>query len=40
MKICYFFDKKPIEIFNAILINRNLKKAVLEKYQIKFNGGQ
>lgn len=37
IKICYFFDKEPIEIFNAILIDRNLDKAVLEKYQINLN---
>ena len=35
MKICYFFDEKPIKIFNAILNHRNLEKAVLKKYGLR-----
>jgi len=34
IKVCYYFDKKPIEIFNAMLINRNLDRSVLERYGI------
>lgn len=35
MKICYFFDEKPMKIFNAILINRNLEKAVQRRYGLR-----
>ena len=36
IKIIYLFDKKPVEILNAIKINRNLENAVKRKYGIRF----
>ena len=35
-KICYFFDEKPMKIFNAFQINRNLERAVLRRYGLSF----
>ena len=34
VKICYFFDELPIQIFNAIPISRNLEKSVLKRYGV------
>ncbi len=35
VKICYFLDKQPMKIFNAIPINRNLEKAVSKRYGLR-----
>ena len=34
VKICYFFDDSPVQVFNAIPISRNLEYAVPKRYGI------
>jgi len=35
VKISYFFDERPMKIFNAIPINRSLDKAVSKRYGLR-----
>jgi len=35
VKIFYLFDEKPMKIFNAMRIFRNLEKAILKKYGLR-----
>ena len=36
IKVIYLFDNKPVEVLNAMKIDRNLERSVKRKYGIRF----